>query len=212
MLDYESGKHIAHTQIGATAYRAHFLLHILAVRLLCTPTDSRLRRKETHSPLTYTGAIVYVAHFLLGEYWVHPQILNYEGRKHTATHIYTGAPTSTTHSYKEAIVRTHKFWITNTGNTQAPTHILVQLSMLYISCREATEHTHNSELRRRETHSHTHIYWCNSLCYTFLPARLLCTPKDAELQRQGIEPLTLISFDLIFCAPIETGKASNSNA
>ena len=55
--------------------------------------------------------------------------------------------------------------------------ILVQQPTLYISSSEAALHTTGVGLRRRETHSPTHS-WCNSLCCTFLPARLLCTPTD----------------------------------
>ena len=43
------------------------------------------------------------------------------------------------HSCREAIVHTHRFWITKAGNTQPPTHTLLKQPTLYIS---STQHTH----------------------------------------------------------------------
>ena len=37
--------------------------------------------------------------------------------------------------------------------------------------------------RHPDTMHNTYVYWCNNLCYTFLPVRLLCTPTDAGLRR-----------------------------
>ena len=84
-------------------------------------------------------------------------------------------------SSSEATQHTHRFWITKVGNTQPPTHTLLKQPTLYISSSEATLHTTDVGLRRRETQSPTHS-WCNNLCCTFLPARLLCTPADFELR------------------------------
>ena len=45
ILNYEGRKHTATpTYTSATTCAAHFLLHILVGRLLCTPTNSELRR------------------------------------------------------------------------------------------------------------------------------------------------------------------------
>ena len=93
-----------------------------------SPTHyTRLPRQETHSPHTYTGAIASAAHFLL--------------------HILAGRLLSTPTGSELRMEETH-----------SPPHILVELSMLDNSCREATEHTHNGELQTQEKHSHTHMY------------------------------------------------------
>ena len=64
----------------------------LPVRLLSTPTASELRRSgKTQAPHTYTAEAAYAVHFFQRGYSAHPQILDYEGRKHTATHTYKQA-------------------------------------------------------------------------------------------------------------------------
>ena len=83
--------------------------------------------------------------------------------------------------------------------------------MLYISSSEATQHTHRFWITKaRNTQPPTHTLVQQRTLYIFC-SEALCTLKDAELRRQGIKRLTLISFDLIFRAPIETCKATNRN-
>ena len=83
--------------------------------------------------------------------------------------------------------------------------------MLYFSSSEATQHTHRSRITKAgNTQPPTQTLVQQRTLYIFC-SEALCTLKDAELQRKGIKRLTLISFDLIFCAPIKTYKASNSN-
>ena len=52
---------------------------------------------------------------------------------------------------------------------------------LYISSSEVALHTTGVGLQRWETRSPTHS-WCNNLCCTFLPARLLCTPQVLDYE------------------------------
>ena len=49
------------------------------------------------APYTYSGEAAYAVHFFQRGYCTHPQIVNYEGRKHTGTHTYTGATAYTIH-------------------------------------------------------------------------------------------------------------------
>ena len=68
----------------------------LAGRLLSTPTDSELQRQETSQPHTHILVQQPTLYIFFSEAVVHhPQILNYKGRKHPATHTYTTATTYT---------------------------------------------------------------------------------------------------------------------
>ena len=92
-----------HTYIAEAACATHFLLHILAARLLKTLYISVhthifwITKAGNTAPHTYSGEAAYAVHFFQRGYSAHPQILNYEGRKHTATHTYTGATAYTVH-------------------------------------------------------------------------------------------------------------------
>ena len=85
ILNYEGKKHIAtHKYIGAIACATHFLLLILARRLLCTPTDSGLPRQETHSPPT---------HILLKQPVLHISCCTFLQQGYCKHYIYLCTPT-----------------------------------------------------------------------------------------------------------------------
>ena len=52
------------------------------------------------------------------------------------------------------------------------------------------------------------MYTLTPTCNTFLLTKLQCATKYAELAEQEIKPLTLFSFNSIFCAPLQTYKAT----
>ena len=58
----------------------------------------------------------------------------------------------------------------------------MQQPTLYISSSEAALHTTDVGLQRRETQCPAYVYNCNNLHYTFLPARLLCTPQMLDYE------------------------------
>ena len=144
----------------------------------------------------HCARITYAVHFLQGGYCAHPQILDYQGRKHTAPHTYTVLNQPTLYiSCSEATQHTHRFWITKAGNTQPSTHTLLKQPTLYISCRETTQHTHRFWITKArntqppihtllkqpmvyisssEVTQHTHRFWIIKAGNTQLPTHILC--------------------------------------
>ena len=137
IVDFEGRKHTApHTFAAEAAYAVHFLLSTSTAKAGNTQPPTHLLLKQPTA-----------VHFLQRGYSAHPQILDYEGRKHTAPHTFT-ADSYAVHfflrciSCSEATQHIHRFWILKAGNTQPPTHLLLKQPTLYISCSEATQHIH----------------------------------------------------------------------
>ena len=136
ILDYEGRKHTA-----PHIYRSSLCWHFFQRGYSHIHRFWITKAGNTH---TYTAEAAYAVHFLQRGYSAHPQILDYEGRKHTAPHTLLLKQLYSS----EATQHIHRFWITKAGNTQPPTHLLLKQPTLYISCSEATQ----------ETHSPPHIY------------------------------------------------------
>ena len=103
---------------------------------------------------------------------------------HTPVTCRTTNTTNTQNLASEVVVHTHRCQIKKSGNTQPYIHILCNnLHCKFLVGRLLSTPT-DSELRRQETSSHTHIYCCNSVRCRFLAGRLLSTPTDSELRRQ----------------------------
>ena len=114
-------------------------------------------------------------------------------------------------SCSEAAVCTKRCRITKARNAHLHRHIKLHQPTFTFSLARLLCALKDAELWRQERYSHTNIYYCNNLRNTFLPASPVCALKDGELPKYEIKPLTSISLDLIFCAPVETCKATNRN-
>ena len=99
MLDYEGGKHIApHTYIGATTYTVHFFQRGCFAHHRCWITKAGntkprivYSQQPPHSEAVVQQPMVQPVLFFQRGYCTQPQVLDYEGRKHIATHTYIGA-------------------------------------------------------------------------------------------------------------------------
>ena len=128
------------------------------------------------APHTYIGAITYAVHFFLASLLCTPQMLDYEGGKHKApTYViritYTAATTSTIHFFQRGYCAHPHTYIT--GATYAVPFFQ----------RGCCTQPHMLDYEGGKHIAPTHS-WCNSLCCTFLPTRLLNTPTASELRRQ----------------------------
>ena len=150
---------------------------------------STMKVGNTQPPHTYTAKAAYAVHFFQRGYSAHPQTLNYEGRKHTATHTYTGATTCAAHFLLYILAARLLCTPTDSGLWRQETHshphiyCCSSLRCTFLAGRLLNTPT-DSELWRQETHGPPHIYCWSSLRCTFLPARLLYTPTNCELRRQ----------------------------
>ena len=84
----------------------------------------------------------YAVHFFLRGCCTQPQMLDYEGGKHIAPHMYIGATTYAVHFFQRGCFAHRRCWITKTGDTKPRRRIQLQQPPLYISSREAVVHTH----------------------------------------------------------------------
>ena len=90
-------------------------------------------------------------------------------------------------SSSEATQHTHRFWITKVGNTQSPTHILLQQPTLYISSSKATQHTHRFWITKAgNTQPPTHTLGQQPMqlisCCTFLQGGYCAHPQILDYQ------------------------------
>ena len=84
----------------------------------------------------------YAIHFFQQGCCTQPQILDYEGGKHIAPHMYIGATTYAVHFFQRGCFAHHRCWIPKVGNTKPRIRIQLQQPPLYISFSEAVVHTY----------------------------------------------------------------------
>ena len=116
-----------------------------------------------------------VVHFFQRGCCTQPQMLDYEGGKHIAPHTYIGATTYAVHFFQRVCFAHHRCWITKAGNTKPR----IRNTYYVYSC----NNLHYTFLPARLLCTPTYVYWCNLRC-TFLPARLLYTATYARLRRR----------------------------
>ena len=134
--------------------------------------------------------------FSQGCYCAHPQILDYQGKKHTAPHTYTAVVAYAVQFFQRGYSahpqtldyqgKKHTATHTYTGATDCAAHFLLHILSGMLLCTPT-----DTGLPRQETHSPPHIYCCSSLRCTVLPTRLLSTPINSELRRyENTQPHT----------------------
>ena len=81
-------------------------------------------------------------------------------------------------SSSKTVVCTQRYRLSKAGNTQTHKHILLPQPILYISCNKAAKCTQRRRFTKAEN---THVHCSTHLRYTFLPSKLKCAIKYAEL-------------------------------
>ena len=122
----------------------------VAIHNICTYSGSSIKSNNffrnpvqtTHTLMQQLVQLISCCTFLQGDYYAHPQILDYKGRKHTAPHTYTAEVAYTVHFFQRGYSARPQILDYQGRKHTAPTHTLLKQPTLYISSSKATQHTH----------------------------------------------------------------------